>query len=92
MYLNSKILYGVRSQKDVASLSKAQLERLVVAIRAAETLIGMGLRSQEYVSRFRYGEVSSIIQGERLLIRSQRTRFRTSAWDTRLDSSSGWPA
>ncbi|GFZ52232.1 hypothetical protein JCM24511_10005 [Saitozyma sp. JCM 24511] len=54
MYLNSKILYGVRSQKDVASLSKAQLERLVVAIRAAETLIGMGLRSQEYVSRFRY--------------------------------------
>jgi hypothetical protein len=67
MYLNSKILYGVRSQKDVAGLSKAQLDRLVVAIRAAETLIGMGLRSQEYASMFRYGELYAIIQNDEYL-------------------------
>lgn len=56
MYINSRILFGVRSKRDVANLSEQRKDCLLRATKAAETLLEMCLRGGTYAKNFRFGE------------------------------------
>lgn len=56
MYSNSKLLHGVRSKRDVTNLPPHRRERLLIAVKGAETLLGMALRSQQYRDSFKFGQ------------------------------------
>ncbi|CAD6573450.1 MAG: hypothetical protein TREMPRED_000828 [Tremellales sp. Tagirdzhanova-0007] len=47
LYCNSCILRGVRNKRDVAQLSEGLQTKLIIAVKAAEKLVGMCLRSQQ---------------------------------------------
>ena len=47
LYCNSRILHDVRNKRDVAQLTEYRRGRLIFAVKAAETLLGMCLRSQQ---------------------------------------------
>ena len=50
LYCNSCILRGVRNKRDVAQLSEGLQTKLIIAVKAAEKLVGMCLRSQQVSS------------------------------------------
>ncbi|RXK36515.1 hypothetical protein M231_06237 [Tremella mesenterica] len=54
MYVNSRILHGVRNKQDIAHLSDQRKEALIIAVRAAEKLVATALRGGQYKENFRY--------------------------------------
>ncbi|ORY32276.1 hypothetical protein BCR39DRAFT_45188 [Naematelia encephala] len=73
LYCNSRVLHGIRSKRDVAQLSEERKQRLVNAMNAAETLVAMALRSQQYTKQFRYANLYTHVNiafAARFLIRA----------------------
>lgn len=52
LHTNSRILHSVRSRRDASLLPETRHALLVNALRSAETLVGMALRSTAYASNF----------------------------------------
>jgi len=46
MYADSRILHGVKSKRDVEKMPEERRQRLLKAVKAAETMVDMCLRSQ----------------------------------------------
>jgi hypothetical protein len=46
LYSNARILHGIRRRRDVTELSEERRQFLIRAVRAAETIVDMCLRSQ----------------------------------------------
>ncbi|EIW72511.1 hypothetical protein TREMEDRAFT_41800 [Tremella mesenterica DSM 1558] len=57
MYVNSRILHGVRNKQDIAHLSDQRKEALIIAVRAAEKLVATALRGGQYKENFRYANL-----------------------------------
>ena len=47
LYCNSRILHGVRNKRDVAMMTEDRRHRLILAVKGAEKLVAMCLRSQQ---------------------------------------------
>jgi hypothetical protein len=46
LYSNARILHGIRRRRDVTDLSEERRQFLIKAVRAAETIVHMCLKSQ----------------------------------------------
>lgn len=46
LYSNARILHGIRRRRDVTELSEERRQLLIKAVRAAETIVYMCLKSQ----------------------------------------------
>ncbi|KAL7424794.1 hypothetical protein Q5752_000478 [Cryptotrichosporon argae] len=54
LHTNSRVLHGVQSRRDVPLLSEDRRSLLLAAIRSAQTLVNMSLRSTDYTRNLPY--------------------------------------
>jgi len=57
LFTNSRILHGVRNKEDVTKLPEHRRARLIKARHAAETLLEMCLRGQQYTKNFAFANL-----------------------------------
>ncbi|ORX36060.1 hypothetical protein BD324DRAFT_630025 [Kockovaella imperatae] len=55
--INTRLLHGVHSPSDVANLPPHRRELLIIAFKAAQTIVSMALRSGQYKKNFRYANL-----------------------------------